>query len=226
MDTSLIIDTAALHRRIPIWNLKVIGLPFDREHLENENLWGNNSIAEGTYISYKTTRKDYIPGTSTLVDNWIAEFEKTNDIIQIVSELLQKEENINHMLTLFPLEGKGEVDIEKFLRKNCSVFTKIMKDEPGFSMNKHFDNRSVFGNIFFNLTDNDNVSTTFYRGINTPDQDLTFDSDDSFYKCSTKKAEGTLFLNTDTTFHTIEHNSDINRYVVNTVLYFTNLANI
>lgn len=226
METSLIIDTAALHRRIPIWDLKVTGLPFDREHLENENLWSSNSIAEGTYINYKPTRKDYTPGSSELIDRWIAEFEKSNDIIKIISELLQKEENINHILTLFPLEGKGDLDVEKFLRKNCNYFTKVMKDEPGFYMSKHFDNRSVFGNIFFNLADNDNISTTFYRGINTPDNDLTFDAEDSFYKSSTKKTEGTLFLNTDTTFHTIEHKSDINRYVVNVVIYYPNLANI
>ena len=206
-----------------IWEGELTDLPFTRDFLDADVQWGANSRSELKHSRYKQERKEFKDEYSDVVSNWLNSVKKNNNILDIISDLLDREENRKHFYKLYPIEGVPTT-IKEYLHKNCDVLYRVIRDQPGFNMNKHFDNRAVLGNMFFNLVDNDKISTQFFRTFNDGSiRELNVDTY-HYYNAPTYSGGGIFFLNSYNTFHTIEHTSDKNRYVLNIVVYFKDLT--
>jgi hypothetical protein len=223
--SKLVLNSNALYNVFPAWELSVNDVNFDREILDQTHLWKDNSLVNQKNISYKSERKEYIPNTYIELDNWFKDFKENNNILDIISDHFEKDETTSGFFHReFPIEDKG-ISIREFLGRRCSYFYRIMKDEPGFKMNIHFDNRAVLGNIFFNLVDNPtsteffNTFTTFYKEVLDKETNL-------MYVAPKEKGKGVFFLNNPHMYHTIQNTSDTNRYVVNVVVFIPQLTNL
>ena len=211
--------------QFPLWEVKVDNIPFDRELLENPELWTDNSWVDGKVMNYKPQRKDYKPGSSSIIDEWFNNFKTNNNILDLIIDNFEKSGNDRFFYREYPVEDKG-ITFRDFITKRCEVHFRIMRDEPGFKMNRHFDNRAVFGNIFFNLVENENVSTQFFNTFATGYKQVLNRETNVMYLAPNTKGEGVWFMNTPLMLHTVDNNTDQNRYVVNAVVLFPYLTHI
>lgn len=208
---------------IPIWKSKLSGFPFKREFLENTNLWTTNALSNESYTLYNKERLDYVPENSPELTQWLESFKRDNDIFAILGQLLDTDNNKGFVLSEYPLEFKN-TSIEKFLRRNCQLIFRLINDGPKYSMYKHYDNRSVFGNFFINLCDNPDVATEFYNTGTTLNTDTLDEESGIFYKGPTTCCNGLFFMNSYHTWHGVNNRSDSNRYILNIVVYFNELT--
>lgn len=208
--------------KFPIWELSVPNVPFDRDFFDS-NIWTSNKLVDGEYISYGEERKEYKEGTVPEFEDWINKFKQDNDILGHISELLELEENKGHFYKLFPLEDKGITPTD-FIRRRCDVLYRLINDEPGYKMHNHFDNRSVLGNIFINLTDNKGVATTFVNTFTNGNHSVLDNQTNIHYKGPEEKNKGIFFLNSSDTYHGIHNNSEKTRYIMNILIYFPDLT--
>ena len=176
-------------------------------------------------MNYKPQRKDYKPGSSTIIDEWFNNFKNNNNILDLIIDNFEKSGNDRFFYREYPVEDKG-ITFRDFITKRCEVHFRIMRDEPGFKMNRHFDNRAVFGNIFFNLVENENVSTQFFNTFTTGYKQVLNRETNVMYLAPNTKGEGVWFMNTPLMLHTVDNNTDQNRYVVNAVVLFPYLTHI
>lgn len=221
---TLTIDSKDLFTRFPLWEVNVDDIPFDREFFENDKLWKDNSLSKQKYTVYSSERKEYIEGVSQELDDWLTKFKQENDILQLIIDNFELyENNIVYFFREYPIEDKG-LRPKEFIKKHCSVLYRVMKDEAGYSMEKHFDNRAVFGNIFFNLTDNGNTSTEFYNTFTTGYKEVLNKDTNLMYKGPNKKGQGIWFMNNSHLLHSINNSGDQNRFVINILIYFQPLT--
>lgn len=226
MKSLLTLDSNALYDVFPAWELSVNDVNFKRDILDQPHLWKDNALVGQKNISYKSERKEYIEGTYPELDTWFKTFKEDNNILDIITDhFTNDEKNSGYFHREFPIEDKG-ISIKEFLSKRCSYFYRIMKDEPGFKMNIHFDNRAVLGNIFFNLVDNDNCSTEFFNTFTTFYKQVLDEETNLLYTAPTQQGKGVFFLNNAHMYHTIKNTTDQNRFVVNVVVFFPQLTNL
>lgn len=222
--STLTINPADLYGKFPLWEIKVNNIPFDREFFENNKLWKDNLLTGQNYTYYPSERKEYIEGSSQELDTWLSNFKKENDILEkVINNFENYDSNIEHFFREFPIEDKG-LKPSYYIRKHCHVLYRVMKDEGGYKMEKHFDNRAVFGNMFFNLVDNGDTGTEFFNTFSTGYKDVIDSDTNLMYKGPTKKGEGIWFMNNSHLLHSIKNRGNINRYVVNILVYFSELT--
>ena len=145
--SSLTINPAVEIDHIPIWKTQLTDFNYDRKFLEQDKLWKTNALSKESYTLYNKERLDFIPESSNEISNWLEEFKKNNDIFNLLGSLLDSELNKKYVYSEYPLEFK-DTTIETFLRRNCQLIYRVINDAPKYSMYKHYDNRSVFGNFF------------------------------------------------------------------------------
>lgn len=216
-------NTTTAADRFPIWELTTPDIPFDRDYFEKNDIWKNNKLVDGEYVAFGDERKDYIPDSLPEFESWFNKFKKESDILNSIGSLLDLKENNEFFYTQYPIQDKGHLPSE-FIKKRCSIAFNIMKDEPGYKMHNHFDNRAVFGNIFLNLTDNIDVSTTFVNTFTNYNQSVIDKDTNIHYKAPDKKNEGMFFMNTSDTYHGIHNSTDKIRYILNVLIYFSELT--
>jgi len=208
---------------IPIWKTSLTDFSYDRNFLSQDKLWKTNELSNESYTVYNKERLDYIPESSNEFTQWLEEFKGSNDIFTLLGNLLDSDKNKKYVYSEYPLEFKNTT-IEKFLRKNCQLIYRVINDGPKYSMYKHYDNRSVFGNFFINLANNPDVATEFYNTGTTLNTD-TLDKDSGiFYKGPTTRCDGLFFMNSYHTWHGVNNRSNTNRYILNIVVYFNELT--
>jgi len=217
------INNTVASPKFPIWELTIPDSPFDRNFFENNDLWEMNKLVDGEFIQYGKERKEYIENSIPEFENWIAEFKKQNDVLGIIGDLLDNDENKGYFYKLFPLEDKKVIPSD-FIRRRCNVLYRIINDEPGYKMHNHFDNRSVLGNIFVNLTDNKGVSTTFVNTFTNGNHSVIDKNTNIHYVGPDQKNKGIFFLNTSDTYHGIHNSTDRTRYIMNILVYFPDLT--
>lgn len=220
---TLTIDSKDLYSKFPVWGVNVDNIPFDREFFENPDIWKNNSLSNQNYTVYPSERKEYIDGSDKNFDNWFLEFKNNNNILELIIENIEQESNIVHFYREYPIEDKG-IRPGEFIKKHCNILYRVMKDEAGYTMNKHFDNRAVFGNIFFNLTDNGNTATEFFNTFSTGYNEVLDPNSNLMYKGPIKKGEGIWFMNNPHLLHSIDNRGELNRFVINILIYFPQLT--
>lgn len=226
MTSKILLETPPLFNAFPVWELEVNDSTFSREALEQPHLWEDNSLVNQRTIGYSSERKEYIPGTYPELDEWFDEFKKNNDILDIVATHFENDEtNANYFFRQYPIEDKG-IDIREFIYRRCSFFFRIIKDEPGFSMRAHFDNNAVVGNIFFNLVDNDNVSTEFFNTFTTFHKEVLDEETNLMYVAPTEAGRGVFFLNSSHLYHNITNRTNKSRFVINAVVFVPQLTNL
>ena len=221
--SSLTINPAVEIDHIPIWKTQLTDFNYDRKFLEQDKLWKTNALSKESYTLYNKERLDFIPESSNEISNWLEKFKKNNDIFNLLGSLLDSELNKKYVYSEYPLEFK-DTTIETFLRRNCQLIYRVINDAPKYSMYKHYDNRSVFGNFFINLCDNPDVATEFYNTGTTLNTDVLDDNSGIFYKGPTTCCDGLFFMNSYHTWHGVNNRSDKNRFILNIVVYFNELT--
>ena len=221
--SNLTVNPAVEVEHIPIWKAKLSDFNYSREFLEQDKLWKTNALSEESYTLYNKERLDFIPESSHEFSNWLENFKNNNDIFSLLGNLFDNDLNKGFVLSEYPLEFKGTT-IEQFLRRNCQLIYRVINDAPKYSMYKHYDNRSVFGNFFINLTENPDVATEFYNTGTTLNTDVLDENSGIFYKGPTTCCDGLFFMNSYHTWHGVNNRSDKHRFILNIVVYFNELT--
>ena len=94
----------------------------------------------------------------------------------------------------WPWQNFGFESIDKFVNKYFNHGVSFIKDNAGFYMGVHTDNRLVVGNAIINLTDNAD-STKFYYSVQEPHNIV--------YEAPKERGKGVFFLNNEETAHSI-----------------------
>jgi hypothetical protein len=94
----------------------------------------------------------------------------------------------------WPWQNFGFESIDKFVNKYFNHGVSFIKDNAGFHMGVHTDNRLVVGNAIINLTDNANA-TKFYYSVQEPHNVV--------YEAPKERGKGVFFLNNEETAHSI-----------------------
>lgn len=202
-----------------IWEVEIENIPFSREFFEQPELWEENTLIDTQYIRYNSERKEYLKGSSSEFDNWYSSIEVNNDLLAQLGNLFDKDINKREFYTLYPVEDTP-LKPSEFITNKCELLFRVIKDEPGYRMDDHFDNRAVFGNFFINLVDNTDVSTHFSDPVNLQRTEIP-----ELYKAPVCKNKGIFFLNNFSNLHGIVNNSSQNRYILNILVYFPSLTN-
>ena len=92
-------NTTTAADRFPIWELTTPDIPFDRDYFEKNDIWKNNKLVDGEYVSFGDERKDYIPDSLPEFESWFNNFKKESDILNSIGSLLDLKEN-NEFFTL------------------------------------------------------------------------------------------------------------------------------
>ena len=222
----LVFNTEVVSTNFPIWEGEIKDIPFDRDFFENTLKWKDNELVHNKHTFFGQERKEYEDSIeSQNFINWLEEFKEKNNILELISNLLDLETNQAYFYREYPVSGKVE-KIYDFLKNKCNIRYRVLKDEPGYKMANHFDNRSVFGNLFINLTTNNNVSTHFVNTFTNTNKTVLDTETKIHYKAPIKKNQGIFFLNTSDTLHGIENNSNEQRFIFNAVVYFESLISI
>jgi hypothetical protein len=197
-------NTKPIDEHSPIWEIKVDHL-IDEDFLKTKDMWGENVFDEENGGLYQQpTRCNYVEQNLNqedrkIIDNFIEQF-KEPQMIDLLVDIF--EDNNKIFYRNYPYKKHIYKNNRDFLTDFIDVCPTVLKDKPTFKLNHHFDNRFVFGNLILNLTDND-TSTKFYRRRNR----------DLLWEGPTKKGEGFIFLNTETTEHDYHNNTKNDRYV-------------
>lgn len=217
------INTTVAAPKFPIWELRVPDIPFERDFFESNDLWENNKLVNGEYVSYGEERKEYKENLIPEFQNWYNTFKNENNILELLGDLFNEKENNEFFFKQYPIEDKGIVPSD-FITRRCGVLYRIINDEPGYKMHNHFDNRAVFGNIFLNLTENKGVSTTFVNTFTNGNHSILDSETKIHYRAPDAKNEGIFFMNTSDTYHGIHNNTNRTRFIMNILIYFPELT--
>ena len=109
---------------------------------------------------------------------------------------------IANATTQYQVENLWFDYLEKLIPMKRIIF---LCDKPSWKMDKHLDNRIIAGVLIINLVDNPEETGTKFSP--------TFD-EVTKYQAPTKKGSGIFFLNSHNMWHSIENNSDRNRYIL------------
>jgi len=112
----------------------------------------------------------------------------------------QKDYNINKEFPEYYLTKK---DLQFFQ-------AEYVRDDPGYDMGKHLDNRIMFGTLIINLADNDKSHTRYYDGKN---------SEEPIYNGPSTKGTGVFHINTHKVYHDGVNKGDGYRYI--TIINYT-----
>ena len=207
-----------LTRTMPIFFIE--GLELSELPLEtiSEEIMLDQDHGKGTYTN-QSTRKD-------LNTSWQWIYDK--EFLEIVKEI-----NENYLPEL--LQGSrfntwGRMTGDVILGQHYN----ILKDEPGFLMAPHIDNREVGSVMSLNIRDNP-VGTKFYnlteidvlRYQKLPSKEWQKYKEDRFmFEGPKEKGTGVLWWNHNTTMHGIENDSSQDRYTIYSITpivdYFRN----
>lgn len=188
----------------PIWEIKVDHL-IDEVFLKTKDMWGENMFDEEKGGLYQQpTRCNYFEQNlnqedKKIVDDFIEQFREPKMIDLLVNIF---ENNHDILYRNYPYKKNIYKNNRDFLTDFIEVCPMVLKDKHTFKLDRHIDNRFVFGNLILNLTDNNN-STKFYQQHNN----------NILWEGPNKKGDGFLFLNTETTEHSYHNNTENDRYV-------------
>lgn len=188
---------------LPLWSVEMTDLP-EGDFFKSDSLWENNDFKsesgglyqEPTRLTYKKSQN---ADDEIKMSNLLERFN-TQNVVDIVSNLFDENEELFYKeYPYIKTKYKSNKEfIEQFIITNAFA----VKDKPTFSLVPHVDNRFMFGNIIFNLTNN-KTSTKFHELNN-----------DVIFEASQQKGHGIFFLNTDRTIHSYMNNTDEDRYAV------------
>jgi len=194
------ISRTPAYKFYPAYEIEVEQPPFDRELLEQPENWEDNKIVGGKIHFYDNTRKLLKrDGPNYEIWEWINKVADKEIIFKELGKLW--EDQFDTFYKPWPYKQDQFKTPEEFLRYWIAPLKQGFKDEPGYSMHSHYDNRAIFGNIFINMTDND-CSTLFY------------DQGRPAWTAPIKKGKGIFFLNDENLYHTINHEGTENRFIL------------
>jgi len=221
--SKLTINPKCIDYWFPIWEVESSDTPYSREFFELEGLWIDNSLVDGKHTFYGKERKEFNTSFSQDFNEWLDNFKRENNILEFIGNTLELPENEHHFYRLFPIENSGVRPLD-FIKNKCSTHYRIMRDDPGYKMANHFDNRAVLGNFFINLTDNSGVSTHFINTFTTGNQNVIDPATNIHYIGPTDKNKGIFFLNTSDTYHGISNPTENSRFIMNILVFFPELT--
>lgn len=194
------ISRTPAYKFYPAFEVEVETPPFDRDLLSQPENWEQNKLVGSKTHSYSDTRKGLVRDTPHFqIWEWINKVANKDTVYTELGKLW--EDKFDIFYKPWPYKKEHFKTPEEFLRYWVSPTKQGYKDEPGYSMHSHYDNRSIFGNIFINMADND-CSTTF------------FDYGKPAWSAPLKKGKGIFFLNDESLFHTINHEGTEDRYIL------------
>ena len=101
---------------------------------------------------------------------------------------------VNHMLNVDTKNRWPKIPLQ--ISKQMVVYLFLVADLPEYRMEPHIDNRSVYAAGYLNVFDNDPVTV-----ISTQQRSLFGIKKPTEYYASGKKGTGTIWLNTDNSWH-------------------------
>jgi hypothetical protein len=188
---------------VPLWEFEMKDLPKD-DFFKSDTLWKSNNFKsdiEGLY--QEPTRFTFFKSESTDEEKQISKLLdrlNTENVVDMVSNLFDENEELFYKE--YPYKKTKYKSNKEFIESFITCTTFAVKDKPTFTLVPHVDNRFMFGNIIFNLTDN-KTSTKFHG----------FDNN-VIFEAPKQKGKGIIFLNSERTMHSYINNTDEDRYSV------------
>ena len=194
------INSKPAYKFYPAFEVKVEEPEFDRELLSEDKNWIHNKTKGNDIHYFDEKRKLLEPQTADYrIWQWVNKIVDKEVIYKALAKVW--EESFDTFYKPWPYRTNHFKSPEEFLRYWVLPMKSVYKDEPGYSMHAHYDNRAIFGNIFINMVDND-CSTLFYE------------QQKPSWKGPTKKGTGIFFLNDENLYHTINHEGVQDRYIL------------
>jgi hypothetical protein len=173
----------------PVFEITEIEIPEVITQQINTGEWvsyNHNKPSDQLYHPSGRSKMDVTPELRTLA------LYVSRQVGQYINK--QKDYNINNE---FP---------EYYLTKKDLQFfgVEYVRDDPGYDMGKHLDNRLMFGTLIINLADNNKSHTRYYDGEN---------SRESIYNGPSSKGTGAFHINTRKVYHDGVNKGDGYRYI-------------
>ena len=157
-----------------VWEIEIQSDLVDSPEFEAELRNDNNFIVSGSHDN--SLRSVY--NKAGAVEDWLAQSQNSS-LLDVVSQ----------SACFKPMYYKS-------LNEYCETTgwsASILKDQPGFKMAPHLDNKHVMVQIIVNLVQDYTTATEFYH----------FNSTTPCYRAPLKKNHGVMFLNTPGSVHGI-----------------------
>jgi len=158
----------------PIWEVEIQSDVLDSPEFEAELRNDSNFIVSAWH--HNNLRSMY--NSTGIVSSWLAQIQP-NLLLDIVSS----------SVCFAPLYYKSLDDYGN----NGVCTSSVLRDQPGFEMIPHLDNRHVMAQLVVNLLQDYETATEFYY----------FNSNTPCYRAPLKKNHGVVFLNTPGSVHGI-----------------------
>jgi hypothetical protein len=159
----------------------------------DQDLSDSEKVVIEESVLYQSELREYIkPHSGSKLDSF-AKNLLNGDLFANVYDSLNLEGQ-KRITSYWPWQNFGFENIKQFTDKYFNTGVSFIKDNPGFRMGVHTDNRVVVANAIINLTDNSN-STKFYYSVQEPHNVI--------YEGPKEKGKGVFFLNNEETAHSI-----------------------
>ena len=159
----------------------------------DQDLSDSEKVVIEESVLYQSELREYIkPHSGSKLDSF-AKNLLNGDLFANVYDSLNLEGQ-KRITSYWPWQNFGFENIKQFTDKYFNTGVSFIKDNPGFRMGVHTDNRVVVANAIINLTDNSN-STKFYYSVQEPHNVI--------YEGPKEKRKGVFFLNNEETAHSI-----------------------
>lgn len=172
----------------------IIELDFTKEINFTDQALDNIEFKKPTKsVLYQSELREYFkPIEATKLDYFQNDYLNADLFAKIYDSINPQAQK--RITSYWPWQNFGFDNIKQFTDKYFNHGVSFIKDNPGFNMGVHTDNRVVVANAIINLTDNYN-STRFYYSVQEPHQVV--------YEAPKEKGKGVFFLNTEETAHSI-----------------------
>ena len=132
----------------------------------DQDLSDSEKVVIEESVLYQSELREYIkPHSGSKLDSF-AKNLLNGDLFANVYDSLNLEGQ-KRITSYWPWQNFGFENIKQFTDKYFNTGVSFIKDNPGFRMGVHTDNRVVVANAIINLTDNSN-STKFYYSVQEP----------------------------------------------------------
>jgi len=188
MDSKLIFDSTSSKYG------SIVELDFTKEiDFTDQDLLDADTVEIEKSVLYQSDLRQYIePHNGSKLDNFANNHLNANLFANVYDSL--DPQGQKRITSYWPWQNFGFENIKQFTDKYFNHGVSFIKDNPGFLMGVHTDNRVVVANAIINLTDNSN-STKFYYSVQEPHNVI--------YEGPKEKGKGVFFLNNEETAHSI-----------------------
>ena len=191
---------------IEFTNFKLVPVPLERNQYE-VLLW---TFDFSTYIKLDLDRVNFQGRTNYGLPDPASRLENRSEVLlDLVNEGFKKalRSLLDAVETRKIIRNRWACDVNTLISRS-EMYSRLIKDMPGFQMGAHVDNQFIIGNVILNLADNP-CGTQFHK-IKTG-----FFNKEVYFEAPRKKNKGIFFLNTPGALHSIKNDSNVPRYVLN-----------